>query len=122
MPMRRLFVSLDPDVLVATGDVEAVCKVVQDHFKIERFARSVNLSTDKSNLRIQLQTHRRYQDFIIRAKAHTVLGYRMKVACVEDVFQGKVWAYSDKERRKSKRQKDLADIVRLVEPDPFLAD
>jgi hypothetical protein len=103
MPIRRLFVSLDPDALVATGDVEAVCKAVQDHFKIERFARSVNLSTDKSNWRIQLQTDRRYQDFIIRAKAHTVLGYRMKVTCVEDVFQGKVWAYSDKERRKSKR-------------------
>lgn len=115
-------VSLDLDVVVAAGDIEAVCDAVQNHFKTERFAHSVNLSTDKSNLRLQLQTDPRYQDFIGRAKTHTVLGYRMKVACVEDVLQGKVWAYSDKERRKSKRQKDLADIVRLAEAYPLLAD
>jgi uncharacterized protein YfkK (UPF0435 family) len=42
----------------------------------------------------------------------------MKVARVEDVLQGKVWAYMDKERRKSKRQKDLADIFRIVEKFP----
>jgi hypothetical protein len=45
----------------------------------------------------------------------------MKVASVEDVLQGKIWAYSDKQRRKSKRQKDLADIVRLIEEKPHLA-
>ena len=39
----------------------------------------------------------------------------MKVASLEDLLRGKVWAYSDEERRKSKRQKDLADIMRLVE-------
>jgi len=44
----------------------------------------------------------------------------MKVARVEDVLQGKVWAYMDKTRRKSKRQKDLADIFRIVEKFPQL--
>jgi hypothetical protein len=39
----------------------------------------------------------------------------MKVAALEDILTGKIWAYSDKERRKSKRQKYLADILRLVE-------
>ena len=39
---------------------------------------------------------------------------------MEDVLQGKVWAYSDEKRRKSKRQKDLADIMRLVEANPAL--
>ncbi len=37
-----------------------------------------------------------------------------------DVLSGKVWAYQDEERRKSKRQKDLADIMRLVETHPEL--
>ena len=46
----------------------------------------------------------------------------MKVASVEDVLQGKIWAYSDEQRRRSKRQKDLADIVRLIEVHPSLAD
>lgn len=48
------------------------------------------------------------------------MGYKMKVATLEDVLQGKVWAYSDKERRNSKRQKDLADIFRLIEAYPNL--
>ena len=113
-------VSLDLDIVVATEKVENVCKTIGFYFKIERFAHSVNLKTEKSDLRIQLQTDSRYQDFISRAATHTVLGYKMKVACVEDVLQGKIWAYSDEQRRKSKRQKDLADILRLVEVHPYL--
>lgn len=50
------------------------------------------------------------------------MGYEMKVAAIEDVLQGKVWAYLDEQRRKSKRQKDLADIFRLVEVYPHLKD
>ena len=46
----------------------------------------------------------------------------MKVASAEDVLQGKIWAYSDEQRRKSKRQKDLADIVRILEIYPSLSD
>ena len=44
----------------------------------------------------------------------------MIVASREDVLQGKVWAYLDPNRRKSKRQKDLADILRLIETYPEL--
>ena len=46
----------------------------------------------------------------------------MAVAALEDVVQGKIWAYSDEQRRKSKRQKDLADITRLVETHPALKE
>jgi hypothetical protein len=115
-------VSLDIDIIVAAESIEAVCKTIEAHFKIERFAHSVNLSSDKSDLRIQLQTDPRYQDFIDKATSQTVLGYQMKVASVEDVLQGKIWAYSDEQRRKSKRQKDLADIIRLTEVYPSLTD
>jgi len=48
------------------------------------------------------------------------MDYEMKVAAIEDVLQGKVWAYSDKTRRASKRQKDLADIFRIIEESPGL--
>lgn len=113
-------VSLDLDIIVAAEKIETVCTAVEPHFKIERFAHSVNLSSDKSDLRIQLQTDQRYQDFIKRAVNRTVLGYQMKVAGVEDVLQGKIWAYSDEHRRKSKRQKDLTDIMRLIEEFPSL--
>jgi hypothetical protein len=108
--------------VVAADNIETVINAVEAQFKVQRFAHSVNLSTDKSDLRIQLQTDSRYQEFISRAVGHTVLGYEMKVASVEDVLQGKIWAYLDEKRRKSKRQKDLADIVRLIEEYPFLAE
>ena len=115
-------VSLDLDIVVATTYIEEVCQASTKHFKIEPFAHSVNLSSSESDLRIQLQTDSRYQDFISNATVRSVLGYEMKVAAVEDVLKGKVWAYSDEQRRMSKRQKDLADIVRLIEVYPNLAD
>jgi hypothetical protein len=115
-------VSLDLDIVVAADNIETVIKAVKTVFNVNRFAHSVNLSSDKSDLRLQLQTDSRYQAFISRAANHLVLGYDMKVASVEDVLQGKIWAYLDEQRRKSKRQKDLADIVRLIENYPSLAE
>ena len=44
----------------------------------------------------------------------------MKVATLENVLQGKLWAYTDETRRRSKRQKDLADILRIIESFPEL--
>lgn len=44
----------------------------------------------------------------------------MKVSKLGEVLQGKIWAYMDRARRKSKRQKDLADILRIPEAYPEL--
>jgi len=113
-------VSLDLDIIVAVDKLEVLCESLEGQFKIEKFAHSLNLSSNESDLRIQIQTDPRYQEFIDRAVNKTVLGYPMRVASMEDVLQGKIWAYSDDQRRKSKRQKDLTDIVRLVEVYPSL--
>jgi len=48
------------------------------------------------------------------------LGLELPVARIEDVLQGKIWAAQDQTRRPSKRQKDLADIARLLEARPDL--
>jgi hypothetical protein len=58
----------------------------------------------------------------MNAATRKVLGYEMKVAKCADVLQGKIWAYMDKERKKSKRQKDLADILRIIEAYPDLEE
>jgi hypothetical protein len=42
------------------------------------------------------------------------------VADVKDLLQGKIWAVQDPTRRASKRQKDLADVARLIEAFPEL--
>jgi len=115
-------VSMDLDIVVVAKEFDRLIKASAKIFKIEKFPHSLNLSNPKTDLRIQLQTDSRYQLFIPRASVKEVMGYKMKVATIEDVLQGKIWAYSDEERRKSKRQKDLADIFRLVETFPQLKD
>ena len=115
-------VSLDLHLVVAAEATENLLQAAKKIFRIEEFPHSVNLTSTKSDLRIQLQTDSRYQAFIARSSTKMVMGYEMKVAAVEDVLQGKIWAYSDAQRRKSKRQKDLADILRLVESYPHLKE
>jgi hypothetical protein len=115
-------VSLDLDLVIVAEATDSLLKRAEKIFEIERFPHSANLSSTKSDLRIQLQTDPRYQVFISRSSIKEVMGYEMKVAAVEDVLQGKIWAYLDEQKRKSKRQKDLADIFRLVEAYPRLKD
>lgn len=113
-------VSLDLDIIVIAKDLNCLIKSAKRIFKKQKFPHSINLSCPKSDLRIQIQTDPCYQSFIKNALIKNVMGYRMKVASPEDVLQGKIWAYLDKERRGSKRQKDLADIFRLIETYPKL--
>lgn len=112
--------SLDIDLVLAVNDIEKFLKEIKKNYKASKFPHSINLVHPDSDLRIQIQVDLRYQSFIANALLKKVLGYNMKVASLEDVLKGKIWAYSDKERRKSKRQKDLADILRLVETHPSL--
>ena len=114
-------VTLDLDLIVAA---EATPTVVDASsragFSSQRFAHSINLSASGSDLRIQLQTDPRYASFIDRAEPRAVLGLTLPVAAIADVLQGKIWAFEDVTRRASKRQKDLADISRLLEAVPVL--
>jgi hypothetical protein len=113
-------VSLDLDIVVGMADLGAVEADLRRQFTVEWFPHSVNVSAAGSDLRVQIQTDPRYAPFIDRATERTLLGLQMPVAAIEDVLQGKVWAAEDATRRASKRQKDLADIARLVEVRPDL--
>jgi hypothetical protein len=114
-------VSLDLDMVVGAEQLEALVGKLPERFAVRDFPHSVNIYSADSDLRVQIQTDTRYQPFVARAERRNVLGYDLPVASLEDVFQGKLWAYADPERRPSKRQKDLADILRLVESHPHLA-
>ena len=74
----------------------------------------------KSELRIRFATDERYQPFPARSVDANVLGIQVKVACREDVTQGKLWVYGDPHRRLSKRKKDELDLIRLAEAYPEL--
>ena len=108
-------VSLDLDLIVSVDQIENVESLMKGVFKLERFPHSLNVSMAGSDLRVQIQTDQRYFDFVERATRREVLGLSLPVAAMEDVLKGKVWAAQDVERRASKRQKDLADIARLLE-------
>jgi hypothetical protein len=113
-------VSLDLDLALATDELERVEALFPPPIEVRRFPHSIELSAPGSDLRVQIQTDPRYRSFPGRAETRDVLGHRLPVAALEDVLQGKVWAASDDTRRPSKRQKDLADIARLLEARPEL--
>ncbi len=113
-------VSMDLDIVIVADKIDTVISLLKERFRVKKYAHSVNLSHPSSDLRIQIQTDLRYQPFIGRAVRRTILGYRLPVATKNDVFQGKIWAAEDETRRPSKRQKDLADIMRLIEKDQRL--
>jgi len=113
-------VSLDLDVVVAVDQLSKAEKLLSDEFCIERFPHSLNVSALGSDLRVQIQTDPRYSSFVARSTMRDVLGLQLPVASLEDVLQGKIWAALDPGRRPSKRQKDLADIARLIELHPAL--
>jgi hypothetical protein len=113
-------VSLDLDLVLSADAVERIMPALERLFTVESFPHSLNVSSPGSDLRVQIQLDRRYQPFLSHASEGEVLGERIPVAVVEDILQGKVWAALDPERRASKRQKDLADISRLIERQPHL--
>jgi len=113
-------VSLDLDIVVIVDGIDKLIETIRDKYRIEKFPHSINLGSKDSDIRIQIQTDERYQDFIKRASIKDIMGYQMSVASLEDVVTGKVWDYSDEQRRGSKRQKDLADIMRIIESFPEL--
>jgi len=113
-------VSMDLDVVLAVEDLERVRPLLEERFRVEVFEHSINLSLEGSGLRAQIQTDPRYATFLERAERRDVLGLALPVASLEDTLQGKVWAVTDPTRRASKRQKDLADIARILEAGPAL--
>ena len=113
-------VTLDLDLVVAVDQLKQAESLLANSFHVERFAYSVNVSQTGSDLRIQIQTDPRYTSFVKGATEREVLGLRLAVATLENVIRGKVWAVQDPTRRASKRQKDLADISRLLESYPHL--
>ena len=115
-------VSLDLDLALAGGELDRILDRFGYEFVVERFPQRLNLASKDSRLRVQIQLDPRYAAFVDRAELRDVLGRRLPVASLEDLVDGKVWAASDPTRRSSKCQEDLADLARLIERFPHLAD
>lgn len=113
--------TLDADLVVVTANLAPLTtRLGEQGFQTETHAHSVNAQVAGSDLRIQFTTDERYQPFPARSVEAEVLGARVRVACLEDVTQGKLWAWGDPRRRLSKRKKDELDLIRLAESYPTL--
>lgn len=113
-------VTRDVDFVVATEAVgRAVTLLEGVGFTAERYDWSVNFA-GSSVVSLQLSTEDFYKSFPSRAVPADVHGILMRVAALEDTLAGKIKAWSEPQRRQSKRIKDLADIARLVEAHPQL--
>ena len=117
---KQPMVTQDIDFVVTSDSIErTVSLLVEAGFRSEKFEWSINFQ-GRSAVSIQLSTEDFYRDFPSRAVPADVHGILLRVASLEDTLKGKIKAWSDLERRQSKRIKDLADIARLVEAHPHL--
>jgi hypothetical protein len=110
----------DVNVVIAHERVEQAAAALEAAgFQAQRFEWSINLKAS-SKISVQISTEDFYQEFPSRGVSADVHGILMRVASLKDTLAGKIAAWCDKERRPSKRQKDLLDIMRLVESHPNL--
>ena len=115
-------VTQDVDLVVVSEAVERTVALIEaEGFRSERFEWSVNFK-GRSAVTIQLSTEEFYNDYPSRAVPADVHGILLRVASLTDTLRGKIKAWSEPARRQSKRIKDLADIMRLVEAHPRLWD
>ena len=115
-------VTQDVDIVVAAEEIErAVTLLEAAGFQAERFEWSVNFK-GRSKVSVQLSTEAFYREFPGRSVPADVHGILLRVSSLEDTLRGKIKAWSDPQRRQSKRIKDLGDIARLVEAHPELWD
>ncbi len=113
-------VTQDVDFVVVADAVERTISALEEAgFQSEKFDWSVNFQ-GRSKVSLQLSTEEFYRDFPSRSVPADVHGILMRVASLEDTLRGKIRAWSDSQRRQSKRIKDLGDIARLVESHPEL--
>ena len=110
----------DVEVVIAHECVEQAVEALEAAgFQAKRFEWSINLK-GSSKVTVQISTESFYQEFPSRCLSTDVHGILMRVASLRDTLAGKVVGWRDPTRRASKRQKDLLDIMRLVESHPEL--
>jgi hypothetical protein len=113
--------TIDADIVVVGQHLGAITEeLTAAGFRLEQFAHSLNAKRAPGELNIQFTQDERYQTFLGEAKPRTVLGQTVPVADLKDLVQGKVWAWSDPERRSTKRKKDELDLMRIAEAFPEL--
>ncbi len=113
--------TLDADIVVAATEVDSIKQdLAVAGFSLQEFPHSINAQMSGSDLRIQLTTDVRYQDFLSETRLMEVLREQVPVASLVNITRGKIWAWNDPSRRPTKRKKDELDLMRILEAYPEL--
>lgn len=113
--------TVDADIVVVSEHLQIIEEDLSAAgFTVRELPLSLNAERGAGRLNIQFTTHPRYQGFINKAAPATVLGLWVRVARLEDLVQGTIWAWSDRNRPLGKRKKDELDLIRLAEAYPDL--
>ncbi|MSU61539.1 MAG: hypothetical protein EXS31_03940 [Pedosphaera sp.] len=111
--------TMDADFVLTAEHMEPVShRLASLGFKMEDHPHSLNALRPGSQLSIQFTKDERYAGFPARAEMHETLGMCLRVASLADLVQAKIWAWSDPQRRLSKRKKDELDLIRVAEKYP----
>jgi hypothetical protein len=114
-------VTEDLDIVIAVGQIDAAKAALAREFRVHEFEHSYNAYDPGSKLQVQVQLDPSLSTIVERASFHDVMDLRLPVAEPRDLIRLKIAAASEPKRRASKRQKDLADIARLIEAFPDLS-
>jgi hypothetical protein len=114
-------VTLDLDIVLAADDLERARTALEAEFRVREFEHSLNVYDPGSKLQVQIQLDPALSAYVERAEVRDVLGLPLPVASPADLMASKVAAAMEPRRRPSKRQKDLADVARLLDVHPELA-
>jgi hypothetical protein len=115
--------TIDADIVAVAKNLAAIRdELAAAGFGLEQFPHLLNARKAAGKLNIQFTQDDRYQSFIARANRREVLGQLVPVADLKDIVQGKIWAWSDAQRRVSKRKKDELDLIRIAEAYSELRD
>jgi len=115
-------VTQDLDIVLAVEDLPAARALLAREFRVEELEHSLNVYDPGSRLQVQIRKDPQLSELLGRAERRDVLGLMLPVAAPEDLLRLKVDAALEPTRRRSKRQKDLADIARLIETHPHLRE
>jgi len=113
--------TLDADLVVVSNALEVIkAQLNAAGFSLQEYPHSLNATMPGSDLRIQFSLDPRYQEFVRDTETKEVLGEQVPVASLANVVRGKLWAWTDDNRRPTKRKKDELDLMRILETYPEL--
>lgn len=108
------------EVVIEAAKQDRVLRRLKKRFAVQDRPRTVVITQPGTGFCILVRKDPRYQDFISRVEAKTILGYLMPVASSQDLLQEKLWDYQRHAQRPEARRKDLEDIERLADAQPEL--